>query len=139
MGFKRFVKKSFVPFYNTRDMIDKVQTYGFIEGIKEKLREDFLEDTPGISHIYNAGRYDGKIDGYVKASREYEQKLLDQAADFLNQKEVFEDQKQQYEHLLQAYEAYIDEMSAKEHLTNEEQNVLNQIMITERALSKLVS
>lgn len=138
VGFKRFMKKSFVPFYNTKDMVDKIQTYGFIDGIKEKMREDFLEDTPGISHIYNAGRYDGKIEGYVKASHEYEQKLLNQAETFLNQKEIFQDQKQQYEDLLQEYEAYIEKMSTKEHLTNEEQKTLNQIMITERALSKLV-
>ncbi|MFE9080920.1 hypothetical protein [Bacillus mobilis] len=85
MGFKRFMKKNLIPFYNTRDMIDKVQTYGFVDGIKEKMREDFLEDTPISSHIYNAGKHEGKKDGYKKASIEYEKKLLAQANAFLNQ------------------------------------------------------
>ncbi|MHC8514287.1 hypothetical protein [Sporosarcina sp. ITBMC105] len=138
MGFKRFMKKNFVPFYNTRDMIDKVQTYGLVDGIKEKIREDFLEDTPVTSHIYNAGKHEGKIDGYKKASREYEEKLLAQANAFLNQKEIFEGHKQEYEQLLQEYENYIDEMNAKEHLTSEEQDNLLQIISMERKLTKLV-
>ncbi|PFM38952.1 hypothetical protein [Bacillus cereus] len=138
MGFKRFMKKNLIPFYNTRDMIDKVQTYGFVDGIKEKMREDFLEDTPISSHIYNAGKHEGKKDGYKKASIEYEKKLLAQANAFLNQKEIFESQKQEYEQLLQEYENYIEEMNAKEHLTNEEQDNLLQIISMERKLTKLV-
>lgn len=132
------MKKNFVPFYNTRDMIDKVQTYGLVDGIKEKIREDFLEDTPVTSHIYNAGKHEGKKDGYIKASREYEEKLLAQANAFLSQKEIFESQKQEYEQLLEEYEDYIDEMNAKEHLTNEEQANLLQIISMERKLTKLV-
>lgn len=132
------MKKSFIPFYNTKDMIDKVQTYGFVDGIKEKMREDFLEDTPISSDIYNAGKHEGKKDGYKKASREYEKKLLAQANAFLNQKEIFESQKQEYEQLLHEYENYIEEMDAKEHLTNEEQDNLLQIISMERKLTKLV-
>jgi len=119
-------------------MIKKVQTYGFVDGIKEKMREDFLEDTPISSHIYNAGKHEGKKDGYKKASREYEKKLLAQANAFLNQKEIFESQKQEYEQLLHEYENYIEEMNAKEHLTNEEQDNLLQIISMERKLTKLV-
>lgn len=137
MGFKRFMKKKIVPFYNVRDMIDKVQTHGLVNGIKEKMREDYLEDAPIISHIYNAGKHEGKKDGYIMASTEYEKKMFTQANAFLKQKEIFESQKQEYEQLLQEYENYIEEMNAKDHLTNEEQDNLLQIINIERELKKL--
>ncbi|MGG0741306.1 hypothetical protein [Niallia taxi] len=138
MGFKRFMKKGIVPFYNARDMIDKVQTHGFVDGIKEKIREDFLEDAPIISHIYNAGKHEGKKDGYRMASTVYEKKMFAQANSFLKQKEIFESQKKEYEQLLQDYENYIEEMNAKDHLTNEEQENLLQIISIEHELKKLV-
>ena len=99
-------------------------------------REIFFKRIPIINSIYSSGRYDGKYEGYVKASREYEKKLLEQAETFLTQKEIFEDQKRQYEALLEEYEQYIEEMSAKASLTNEEETHLNQILLTERKLLK---
>lgn len=135
MGFGRFLKKAIIPGYNAFDMAKKVKDNGFTGGIKERIREDF-EDTPGVSQIYQAGKYEGKKEGYVEASYEYEKKLLNQAEAFLKQKNHFEFEKQEYENLIDDYEKYIDEMTNKENLTAEESNYLQQMMIMERKLKK---
>lgn len=134
MGFKRFLKKALIPGYYEFDIIQKVRENGVLDGIKEKMKEDYLEDTPVVSHIYNAGKYEGKKEGYAKASYVYEEKLLKQAEEFLNQKNEFANQKQEYEKLINEYERYIEEMSAKDSLSYEEKEYLNKIMIIERKL-----
>lgn len=136
MGFKRFLKKTLIPGYNTIDIIQKVSENGIVDGIKEKMKEDYLEDMPGVSHVYNIGKYDGKKDGYIQASYEYEKKLLKQAEEFFNQKKDFNKQRDEYEQLINEYELYIEEMSTKESLTSEEEKYLNKIMIMERRLIK---
>lgn len=136
MGFTRFLKKALIPGYNTFDMIQKVAENGVVDGIKEKIKEDYLEDMPVTSHIYNSGKYEGKKEGYVQASYEYEKKLLKQAEEFLNQQNDFNKQRDGYEQLINDYELYIEEMSAKESLTSEEEIYLNKIMIMVRKLIK---
>nr|WP_304220054.1 hypothetical protein [Fredinandcohnia onubensis] len=135
MGFGRFLKKAVIPGYNAFDMAKKVKDNGLVGGIKERIRED-VEDTPGVSQIYQAGKHEGKKEGYAEASYEYEQKLLRQAEAFLKQKNHFEFQKQEYEDLIDDYETYIDEMTQKENLTAEQSNYLQQIMVMERKLKK---
>lgn len=135
MGFGRFLKKAIIPGYNAFDMAKKVKDNGLSGGIKERIREDF-EDTPGVNQIYQAGKHEGKKEGYVEASYEYEQKLLKQAESFLKQKNHFEFEKQEYENLIDDYEKYIDEMTNKENLTAEENKYLQQMMIMERKLKK---
>ena len=136
MGFKRFLKKTLIPGYNELNMIKKVSENGIVGGIKENMKEYYLEDMPGVSHDYNVGKYEGKKDGYIQASYEYEKKLLKQAEEFLNQKKDFSKQRDEYEQLINEYELYIEDMSAKELLTSEEEKYLNKIMIMERRLIK---
>ena len=66
-------------------------------GIRRTLKEDFCEDNPITSYIYSLGKNDGKKDGYIKASSEYEIKLLEQADKFLKQDKIFESEKDAYE------------------------------------------
>ena len=63
----------------------------------------------------------------VRASYEYEKNLLKKAEEFLNQKKDFSKKRDEYE-------IYIEDMSAKELLTSEEEKYLNKIMIMERRL-----
>jgi hypothetical protein len=137
MGFKRFLMKSLIPGYTQFDMIRKIAENGVVDGIKEELKESYLEDMPIISHIYNAGKYEGKKEGYAQASFEYEKKLLEQGEEFLKQKRSFENQKAEYEELINTYEKYIDEMIQKDNLSAQEKDYLSQIMVMERKLKKL--
>lgn len=137
MGFKRFLKKTLIPGYNTFDIIQKVSENGIVDGIKEKMKEDYLEDMPGVSHVYNIGKYDGKKDGYIQASYEYEKKLIKQAEEFLKQTKIFESDKARYEQLIDEYEIYIEDMMKKSNMSNEEKDYMNQIMVIERKLKKM--
>ena len=137
MGFKRFLKKSLIPGYELKSIVENVVTFGVVDGLKEEFKETYLEDMPGISHVYNAGKYDGKKEGYEKASNEYEKKLIKQADEFLKQENVFEIDRARYEQLIDDYEIYIEEMMKKSNMSNEEKDYMNQIMVIERKLKKL--
>ena len=60
MGFKRFLKKRLIPGYELKSIVENVVTFGVVDGLKEEFKETYLEDMPGISHVYNAGKHDGK-------------------------------------------------------------------------------
>lgn len=137
MSFSRFLKMALIPGYNLFDITKKILERGFTGGIKEKLQEE-MEDIPVISHVYNAGKYQGKKDGYNEASHVYEDKLLKQAEVFLAQTKDFESQKQDFEQLIDDYEKYIDEMSARDDLSVVENEYLHRIMLMERKLKKAV-
>ncbi|MBI5996115.1 hypothetical protein [Clostridium perfringens] len=137
MGFKRFLKKSLIPGYELKSIVENVVTFGVVDGLKEEFKETYLEDMPGISHVYNAGKYDGKKEGYEKASNEYEKKLIKQADEFLKQEKVFEIDRARYEQLIDDYEIYIEEMMKKSNMSNEEKDYMNQIMVIERKLKQL--
>ncbi|MDK0783973.1 hypothetical protein P3F01_06160 [Clostridium perfringens] len=137
MGFRRFLKKSLIPGYELKSIVENVVTFGVVDGLKEEFKETYLEDMPGISHVYNAGKYDGKKEGYEKASNEYEKKLIKQADEFLKQEKVFEIDRARYEQLIDDYEIYIEEMMKKSNMSNEEKDYMNQIMVIERKLKQL--
>lgn len=142
MGFKRFIKKRINPIYYTKNIIDKVSENGLAGGFKELLRED-LEDTPVLSGIYNIGRdegyYEGKNDGYNKASFEYEKKLLKQGHEMSKQKKLYEKNNEEWNRLLNEYEEYIMTMEAKiEQLTSEQLAYLRKIYEMRDELSRNV-
>ena len=87
--------------------------------------------------VFENGRILGKKEGYVQASFEYEKKLINQAEEFLKQKNVFESDKDRYEQLIDEYEKYIDNMMNKSNMSNEEKDYMNQIMVIERKLKKM--
>ena len=105
-----------------------------IEGVKRTYKETYFADNPITSQIYKAGKYDGKKEGYVDASEEYEKKLLEQADLFLKQKRVFENERNEYESLLDAYEEEIDRLSQKVDRTEAENRTLQQLLLKEREL-----
>jgi hypothetical protein len=143
MDWKRLAKKNLIPFYNTKDLISKIQDNGFIDGVKQKMKEDFIEDMPIIGNIYDyakaEGKYIGKYEGYVKASNDYENKFIKQANEFLNQIKDIKNQRDEYEQLLNDYDKYIDEMMHKDNLSKEEKADMNEMIITERKLRGLVT
>lgn len=140
MGYKRFLKKALIPGYSHVNTFKKMKEHGVVDGMKKTIKEDYGEDMPITSNIYNSikneGKYEGKKEGYVKASNEYETKLLKQAEEFLKQKKAYESEKKEREQLINDYEKYIDEMSARDNLSPEENEYFNNILIMERKLKK---
>ncbi|UXZ09322.1 hypothetical protein F1C14_04230 [Clostridium perfringens] len=93
---------------------------------------------PGISHVYNAGKHDGKKKRDMKKLlMSMRKKLIKQADEFLKQEKVFEIDRARYEQLIDDYEIYIEEMMKKSNMSNEEKDYMNQIMVIERKLKQL--
>lgn len=115
-----------------------VEEGSIVEGVKKTIKEDYCEDNPVTSHIYNVGKYDGKKDGYVQASKEYESKLIEQADLFLKQTKDFQKEKAAYEELLKEYEFAITELEEKVNRTEQENHLLQVLLLKERQLKKLV-
>lgn len=126
------------PIGSTIDMVRNISEEGsVVEGVKRYVKEDLCEDNPITSRIYQAGRYDGKIEGYEEASDEYEDKLLKQADEFLKQKQIYESEREAYEELLDEYEAEIDALSEKLDRTERENEYLQQLLLRDRKLRRM--
>ena len=108
-----------------------------INGIKRTFKEDVTEDNPITSFVYKMGKSNGRQDGYVQASHEYEEKLLEQADLFLSQKMNFEKERNAYEELLDAYEATIEELQQKNERSELENELLRKLVARQEMLRNL--
>ena len=107
------------------------------DGLRRTVRED-IEDTPIVSNIYNMGKYEGKKQGYVDASKEYEEKLLSQAEHFINQKVLLVNEVYNYEKLLDEYEVEIERLEGKLNKTESENQYLSKLLSNERKLKQII-
>ena len=122
----------------TIDTVRNIVEEGSVSGgLKRTFKEDITEDSLIGKAIYNSGKYDGKKEGYVEASAEYEKKLLAQADEFLKQTKDFVRERDEYEALLDAYEREIDELENKINRTQVENVLLQQLLLKERSLKQL--
>lgn len=137
MGIGRFLRRtnSIVRIIDTTKNI--IEEGSIKNGLKRTVRED-LEDTPIVSNIYNMGKYEGKKQGYVDASKEYEKKLLSQAEHFINQKELLVNEVSNYEKLLDEYEVEIEKLEGKLNKTESENQYLSKLLNNERKLKQMV-
>ena len=127
MGIIRFLKRSVIPGQMAVDIVKSViEEKNLVKGIKKIAKETFTEDTPGLADLYNMGKYEGKKQGYVEASKEYEEKLLLQAEHFINQKE-----------LLDEYEIEIEKLEGKLNKTESENQYLSKLLSNERKLKQI--
>ena len=139
MGIGRFLWRATGIGHNIDTAKNIVKERSLIKGVKKTIKEDFCEDNPVTSHIYNAGKFDGKKDGYQQASEEYEAKLLKQADLFLEQIKDFKKEKEAYDELLKEYEAAILELEEKANRTEQENQILQELILKERQLKNLVA
>ena len=141
MGLGKFLLKTAFPIYHAVDTVKKMNEHGIVDGYKEATKELWLDDAPVVSHVYKAGKveghYQGKKDGYVEASNEYEKKLLAQADSFLRQNSIFEGEKAEYDALLLAYEKHIEKMESSVSSNSKEEEYMNSLILAERKLKKL--
>ena len=75
--------------------------------------------------------------GYVEASKEYEEKLLLQAEHFINQKELLVNEVSDYEELLDEYEIEIEKLEGKLNKTESENQYLSKLLSNERKLKQI--
>ena len=137
MGLGRFLWRS-TSIGRTVDTVkNMVEEKSVAKGIKRTFREDFCEDNPITSAVYETGKYDGKKEGYEVASNEYETKLLEQADLFLSQIKDFESEKDAYEKLLDEYEKAINELEGRVDRTEYENQILQELLSKERKLKKI--
>lgn len=139
MGLKRLIWRN-TGIGRTIDTVKNiVDEGGIIAGVKRTVKEDICEDNPIGKVIYEVGEDDGKKSGYVKASAEYEKKLLKQADLFLEQQKICEVERAQYEELLDEYESEIERLESKISKTEAEKEYLQELLLRDRRLRKLAS
>lgn len=139
MGLKRLIWRS-TNIGRTVDLIRNIADEGnLIDGFKRTVKEDVCEDNPIGRAIYDIGQHDGQNSGYVKASAEYEAKLLKQADLFLKQQKIYKAEREQYETLLSEYEAEIERLESKVTKTEAEKEYLQELLLRDRKLRKLAS
>lgn len=137
MGFGRLLWRT-TQIGRTVDTIKSIKETGSIkEGYKKMLDETIQEDAPVLREIYKKGKYEGKKEGYVDASYEYEKKLLEQADEFLKQKSIFEDERDMYEELLDEYNKTIERLEEKVDRTEAENKLLKQLLIRANKLQRM--
>ena len=138
MGLGRFLWRATGIGYKIDTVKNIVDEGSFVKGVKKTIKEDWCEDNPITTHIYNIGKFDGKKDGYEQASEEYESKLLEQADLFLKQIKDFQKERAAYEELMKEYEVAIAELEEKTNRTEQENQLLQSLLLKERQLKKLV-
>ena len=138
MGIKRWLVNTTIPCARSVNTIKNiVEERSVVEGVKKSIKQEFCEDNPVTTPIYNVGKYDGKIEGYVEASDEYEKKLLEQADLFLQQKKDYEKEREEYELLLDAYDKKICELQNASEDTQDRTHILQQLLLKERELKNI--
>lgn len=82
MGFKRLIKKgllgggSMIEGHIFDAILKKKETgKSFRECLSESVKETFTEDMPGISHIYQMGKTDGRKLGTIEQAKRDEKKI----------------------------------------------------------------
>lgn len=80
---------------------------------------------------------EGKKQGYAEASDEYERKLLNLADKFTKEKDAFQKERNEYEDLLDEFDKKIQELQEKNNKSQQEIELLNQLLLKERELKKL--
>lgn len=110
-----------------------------VGGVKKTMKEFLCEDDPFTSMLYRSGCYDGKKEGYMQASYEYEEKLLKQAEMFLENKELYERDRDNYEIILDEYEKVIEMLKEKNNRTEKDNYYLDELRIKKRELREMIN
>ena len=142
MGTVKFIKHVLSPGTIAVDTVKNIiNEGGVVKGCKATIKREFTENNPLTSTLYKVGKQDGilegKVEGYVEASNEYEKKLLSQADEFIKQLKDAQKERDEYEELLDAYEAEIRALTEKTNLTEAENELLRELLLKERQLKQL--
>lgn len=133
-----------IPGYSLLKSVKNINNHGIVEGYTKTLKDVYVENMPGVGHVYDLGKHEGKHEGmkegYIRASSEYEKKLLKQAEEFLNQKRGLADNIQERDELLDKYEKCIGDMEAEfNSLTSEQRTLLDEMKALKEKLKEYTS
>lgn len=131
MGFLRFMAKS-TGIGQVASLTKNILENGVVDGVKKEIKETWTEDIPVTAILYKMGNDDGKIEGkkegYVQASNEYEKKMLNQAKNFLEQKDKLVNSIEERDRLLDEYTSYIEKQESQiSELTEEQLQLLKEM------------
>lgn len=137
-GFRRAMARWTMPGYTVGRVIKKIAKGDSLgDAIIHEGKEIICEDTPGLNLIYDAGKFDGKKEGYQEASGEYEKKICELTNMFLAQNKVHKQQEDEYNKLLDEYDILITQLTNKVEKTEAENKNLMSLLAAERKLRKL--
>lgn len=144
MGFKKRLLNLVVPGGPMLiPVVKNVSKHGFKDGLSEAIKEierdqnEMLKQSVFFKHAYDLGQHDGQKKGYIDASAIFEQKLKTQALDFLSREQNVLTNLNELESLLEGMEAYIEYLTQKSELTNQENQNLKEALVLERRLKQV--
>lgn len=114
-----------------------VQEKSVVKGYKKVLKETYTEDFPLTAAFYKAGKKSGYKEGYESASNEYQQKLLQQADEFLSQKEILKKDIEKYQKLLDECDKEIERLTSENSRTKQENEYLKLLLEKQEQLKKM--
>jgi hypothetical protein len=101
------------------------------------MKETYTEDFPLTAAFYKAGKRSGYKEGYESASNEYQQKLLQQADEFLSQKEILKRDVKKYQKLLDEYDNEIERLTKENEKTKKECEYLKLLLKKREELKEM--
>ena len=98
------------------DAIDKTRKNGkpFRKNLEASFKETVTEDLPGTSHIYNAGRFDGKKEGTVEQAMRDEEKMQELNDAHSQEKEEWEETIRRKDDIIKEQGDMLDELSEED-------------------------
>ena len=137
MGLWRLLKRSSLPVF-LHDLIKMTkEEKSFWKAYKRIIAETYCEDFPVTSVFYKAGKRSGFKEGYECASNEYQQKLLQQADEFLAQKKILKENEEKYNALLDECEKEIERLQKDNSKTKQECKYLKLLLKKRKKLKKM--
>ena len=119
MNLKRLAKKMFLGGPVPGHIIDAVgknwkNGKPFLKNFKSSVKETINEDMPGTSHIYNAGRYDGKKEGTVEQAKRDEKKMRKLKNTHSQEKQKWVERIKTKDEIIKEQGEMLDELSKKQ-------------------------
>lgn len=98
------------------DAIDKTRKNkkSFRKNLEASVKETFTEDLPGTSHIYNAGKFDGKKEGTVEQAMRDEKKMQELKDTHSQEKEEWEETVRRKDDIIKEQGEMLDELSEED-------------------------
>ena len=137
MGLLRLLKRT-SPNVLFHDLVKTtIEEKSLLKAYKRIIVETCCEDNPITSAIYKAGKRSGFKEGYECASNEYQQKLLQQADEFLAQKKILKENEEKYNALLDECEKEIERLKNENSKTKQECEYLKLLLKKQKKLKKM--
>ena len=139
----RFGLKCSQPYFYLGRHFEKSKKKGW-ERVKDAIgnfgKETLLEDAPITADVYEAGKSDGKREGYSQAAKVFGKEVRRLANKLVElkrkSKQLTEQQKTDYEHVIDLYEEELAKLKAKNDRSESENVYLKQLLEERETLER---